>query len=449
MSIEPTHWALGIGQATQLAATPLDSMRNALAGRAVTWTNSNPAVASVSSTGLVMALTLGQAIITATSENQSAGATITVVGGLVLYTTSAGGNHTCGVTPDSVAYCWGNNSSGQLGNGSMTSSSTPMRVLGGVRFGVVSAGGNHSCGSIDGAMVCWGDNSFGQLGDGTLTNSAVPVKVLGGLQFQAISAGDRHTCGVTINTAVYCWGDNSFGQLGNGTMTRSAVPVAVGGLNTQVSAGSNHTCSDFALSTIAKGQVSCWGDNSSGQLGDGTTNTASVPVTSSIANSVAGVSAGARYTCALYYSGDAFCWGDNSSGQLGNGKLTSSATPVAVAGGIRFDAAGLRAGTSHVCGGNFARMVYCWGNNSSGQLGDGTTVNRAQPVAVLGGLINKNDRESLSAGGAHTCMATESTPALNGGAGGPAYCWGDNRFGQLGNGTTTNSPIPVLVAHPP
>lgn len=442
VSAQPSNSELGINQGVQLVATPEDSMGNPLPGRAVIWASSNTAVATVTSTGLVMALSVGQATITATSEMQSGTAAITIVTGIVLAQVSAGGSHTCGVSPYGVpyaTYCWGDNSSGQLGNGTTTNSATPVPVSGGFNVGAVSAGGNHTCGiGYDGAAYCWGDNSFGQLGDGTNTNRTAPVAVLGGLQFNILSAGNGYTCGVTFASAAYCWGNNSFGQLGNGTTTNSAVPVAVSGEYSQISAGSDHTCTDFVLSMLDIGQMYCWGDNSSGQLGNGTTTNSSLPIAPMVGNSVYSMTAGANYTCAVNFDGGTFCWGNNSVGQLGNGTMTNSAIPVAVAGGLQFNSFSLTAGTMHICGISFGKVAYCWGGNSFGQLGDGTTTNRAQPVAVAGALPGYY---SLSAGGGHTCVVTDSP--------GPAYCWGNNNFGQLGNGTSTNSPLPVLVANAP
>ena len=142
---------------------------------------------------------------------------------------SAGLSHTCGVTPSGATYCWGDNGYGELGNGTTTSSATPVAVSGGLTFAAVSAD-NQTCGvTRSGAAYCWGQNRDGELGNGTETNSTTPVAVSGGLTFAVISAGVDHTCGVTSSGAAYCWGLNRNGQLGNGTETNSATPVAVSG----------------------------------------------------------------------------------------------------------------------------------------------------------------------------------------------------------------------------
>jgi alpha-tubulin suppressor-like RCC1 family protein len=181
---------------------------------------------------------------------------------------TGGGAHTCGVTAGSVAYCWGLNSDGQLGDGTTTNHLTPVPVAGGLRFHQVAAGFFQTCGVTTNNMAyCWGRNSDGQLGDGTATNRSLPVPVAGGLRFRQVSAGDFHTCGVTTGSEAHCWGRNLGGQLGDGTTIDRPTPVAVaGGLRFRlVGLGSNHSCG-VTTSHVAY----CWGFNDVGQLGDGT-----------------------------------------------------------------------------------------------------------------------------------------------------------------------------------
>ena len=179
------------------------------------------------------------------------------------------GGHTCGVTAAGAAYCWGNNSNGQLGDGTTTPRLSPVLVAGGVSFAAVSAGESHTCGvTAAGAAYCWGDNFFGQLGDGTTTRRLSPVLVGGGVTFAALRAGNVHTCGVTAAGAAYCWGYNVYGELGDGTTTdRSSPELVAGGVSfAAVRPGAAHTCG-----VTAAGAAYCWGSNGSGQLGDGTT----------------------------------------------------------------------------------------------------------------------------------------------------------------------------------
>ena len=370
---------------------------------------------------------------------------------------AAGGAHTCGLTGAGTAYCWGFNDDGQLGNGTNTGpdscsgyscSTTAITVSGGLSFRALAAG-YHTCGLTSaGTAYCWGQNDEGQLGVGTATGpgtcgidghacSTLPLPVTGGLDFDALATGGWHTCGLTSSGAPYCWGLNDFGQLGDGSTTNSSTPVAVsGGLSFSALASGpsrGHTC---ALTTA--GAAYCWGANSSGQLGNGSTTNSSIPVAVSGGLSFSALATGSAlgdtqsgHTCGLTSAGVAYCWGENTLGQLGNGSTTNSSTPVAVSGGLTFST--LASGRDHNCGLTSAGAAYCWGGNGLGQLGNGSTTSSSTPVAVSGGL----SFTALATGEFHTCGLTSA---------GAAYCWGRNIFGQLGDGTTTNSSVPVPVA---
>ncbi len=359
---------------------------------------------------------------------------------------TAGGGHTCVVTTAGGVKCWGRNLSGQLGDGTTTSKSFPVDVLG-LASGVaaVDAGGDsgvgHTCVvTTAGGAKCWGSNFCQQLGDGTAINRSTPVDVSGLTSgVAAIAAGGHsgvaHTCALTTAGGVKCWGDNFWGHLGDGTTINRSTPVDVSGLKSGVAAISSggpdwpngpHTC---AVTTA--GGVKCWGNNYMGQLGAPTTETchsniwpcSTTPVdVPGLTSGVVDVAAGRGYTCALTTAGGVKCWGRNSWGQLGDGTTTSRSTPADVSG-LTSGVAAIAAGSgAHTCALTTAGGVKCWGHNDWGQLGDGTTIDRSTPADVLG---LGSGISAVDAGAVHTCALT----AANG-----VKCWGHNVYGDLGDG---------------
>jgi alpha-tubulin suppressor-like RCC1 family protein len=358
---------------------------------------------------------------------------------------AAGQYHTCALTVDGAVKCWGVNWYGQLGNNSSQDSSTPVDVVGlGSGVSAITAGYDHSCAIAAGGQArCWGNNTYGQLGDNSTITRRTPANVFGlGSGVTAIDAGIYHTCAAVAGGALQCWGRNSQGQLGNNTTTSSSAPVAVVGLDTgvtAVAAGSQHTCA------LAGDGVKCWGSNSSGQLGDGTTARKLVPVNVILLPPGAiAIAAGSAFSCALVPSADGslplsgggtMCWGWNTFGQLGDGTTSSSTTPVQVSG-LTTGVMGISAGAGHVCtaiNSAAGAATKCWGHNDYGQLGDGTTTRRSVPVYTLG---LEADMRALEAGWRHTCALT---------VGGGVRCWGNNTFGQLGDGTMEPRGAPVDV----
>jgi alpha-tubulin suppressor-like RCC1 family protein len=374
---------------------------------------------------------------------------------------------TCVVLDSGSVSCWGENASGGLGNGSTTSSLTPVAVSlpAGRRATAVSAGDQdeYACAVLeDGSAACWGNDLYGQLGNGATTNSSIPVLVSlpAGDKVVAISASDNHACAVLDNSSVACWGRNANGELGNGTTTDSPTPVTVelsapsriaDGVNaresdmsapvipsardlqaTAISAGLFSTC---ALSAI--GSVTCWGGNASGELGNGTTIASSNPVAVSLpaGRKATAISAGGPHACAVLDDGSVTCWGDNNYGELGNGTNTNSSNPVAVALPAGRVATAISAGGQHTCAILDDGSVTCWGDNNYGELGNGTNTNSSTPVAVT--LPAGEKVTAISSGENDSCALLDD---------GSVTCWGENGDGALGNGTTTDSSTPVVVA---
>jgi alpha-tubulin suppressor-like RCC1 family protein len=349
---------------------------------------------------------------------------------------AAGALHTCALTTAGGVKCWGDNSSGQLGDGSGTDRLTPVDVST-LTSGVaeVAAAEDHTCAlTIGGGVKCWGANHQGQLGDGTTADRVTPVNVTGLTSgVTAIAAGNLYSCALTTGGGVKCWGWNQQGQLGDGTTTTRLTPVGVSGLTSGVvaiaTADFAHTC---AITT--GGGVKCWGDNTYGQLGDGTTTTSLTPVdVSGLTSGVAAIAVGYAHSCALTTAGGVKCWGNNPSGQLGDGTINiDRLTPVDVSG-LTSGIAAIAAGAAHTCALTSGGGTKCWGDNTYGQLGDGTTTTRLTPLDVAGWTGGVGN---IAAGQVHTCSRTTS---------GGARCWGRNEHGQLGDGTTMDRLTPVDV----
>ena len=361
-------------------------------------------------------------------------------------TISAGAYHSCARLPDGKVVCWGRDDHGELGNGATASSSVPVEVSVLTKTTAISAGGgyyryygDHSCALIpSGTIECWGYNDDGELGNGTQADSNTPVTVSGIANATQVAAGDFGTCALLTDGTVDCWGYNSSGELGDGSMQHghaasdgfdvSPIPVQVTGITnaTQLSSGAGHVCA-----LLSGGSVSCWGDNSYGEVGDGTTENRSAPVqVDGITNAIQVSAGGWSHSCVLLSGGTVECWGYNNHGELGNGTTTESDTPVLVSSIT--NATEISAGAYQTCALLSNGKVECWGRNDHGQLGNGTTADSSTPVEVR----DIKNATQISSGGGHTCAVLSS---------GKVECWGYNNNGQLGDGTTTNSSTPVSV----
>lgn len=391
------------------------------------------------------------------------------------YKLVGGLGHACALSNGKV-YCWGDNTYGQLGDGTNTSRTNPVQVggsLNNLSVTDISAGGSHSCAIANGRAYCWGNNGTGRLGNGNTTNQSSPVAVSttsGAMLTRtvtAIASGGYHTCAIADNRA-YCWGRGNEGQLGNSspananndTAYSSSVPVAVGGGSTAVSyitAGSNHSCA------ITGGLGYCWGGTAKppssnpchgGRIGDNSdcNGNKNAPVAVNAAGVLSGriltqIVAGGSHTCAIA-DGRAYCWGYNNQGQVGDGTTISRLVPVAVSTSGSSQLPSTATVTSIATGifsndGEYETCAvaegkgYCWGYNNYGQLGTGTSVaSSSVPLAVSSsGVLSGKYMTEIVSGSPFAC----------GIANGRAYCWGKNNFGQLGNGTTTNVNVPYRV----
>lgn len=379
---------------------------------------------------------------------------------------TAGSSHTCAIMTSGSMYCWGYNGSGQLGaiTGNTNSDSIAALVRDGdkpaaMNFVTVSAGSNHTCGiTADSLAYCWGYNGNGQLGTGTNANAVTPVLVSGGLKFKSIAAGSNHTCAVTGNGStvatknqVYCWGYNNSGAVGDsGSASSLTTPVRVkwpdalkngasgdtGVKVLQVTTGYQHTCA-----IIATGAAYCWGYNYFGQLGDGAVLTSGgnganrlAPGSAAGAFTWSSISAGSYHTCGVRSTGAIYCWGYNYYGQLGDntGGIFSTAdnkSSPALVSALSWQS--VSAGSYHTCGILSSGGGYCWGNNGSSQVGVGSaTTTFNTPQELSGGLVFTN----ISSGGSHSCGRTATG----------MYCWGSGSSGQLGSPGNQKT-VPTLI----
>ena len=438
---------------------------------------------------------------------------------------SIGQSHYCARKTDGSLWCWGWNAAGQLGDGTLVDSYTPVEVtaLGhavssvsagsqatcalktdgtlwcwgweyggptptqvaslGANVDEVSAGGGHTCARTgDGALWCWGQNNDGQLGDGNTRYRDAPVQVTAAVGFLHVAAGDGFTCAVQVGAKLSCWGENELGQLGLGSPSIQVAPLAVASLGTdgaQLTSGLGSFCA-----RKTNGSAWCWGDNLAGQPDDGPTGYRPSPVEvvaldHSVAQ-VAGGSGGATCTvttdggvwcwgsisnasgnfdalpvpfqvvglptnlvevavgwghaCARAVDGTLWCWGRNDNGQVGDGSdAFFREMPVQVSA-LGAEVAEVATAGIHTCARKIDGMLWCWGSNDAGQLGDGTTTDSATPLPVT--PLGANVRQVSTSSSNYTCACL---------ADGTAWCWGENYSGQLGDGTTSQRSTPVQV----
>ena len=343
---------------------------------------------------------------------------------------AVGNYHNLIVKQDGTLWAWGTNYYGELGDGTTTSQKSPMQVPGMVGMADVAASLGHSLAlKQDGTVWAWGLNEYGQLGIGSaeVIDHSVPVVVPGFNGVTDVSASPMHTVALKDDGTVWAWGTNLGGQLGDGTQTDRTSPVRTQGL----AGASAVAAGGFFSMALQSGGVSAWGVNAAGQLGDGTNEDRKSPVQVTDLSGITAIAAGYEFALALKNDGSVWAWGKNDYGQLGNCSGGASSTPVQVQG-LTGKAIAVAAGHSHGVALLDDHTVWAWGYNFFGQLGDGSETNRCTPVRVkdLGGV------KAIAGGIGHTLAVTQ---------GGSVWAWGSNVFGELGDGRYESSNVPVEV----
>ena len=365
-------------------------------------------------------------------------------------TLSSGSSSNCAILDDGNVTCWGWNYYGQLGDGTTTNQNSPIQPWSpsvGRTAVSVSFGGSHMCTLLDdGKVSCLGFNLFGQIGDGSNNNKNTPTTTSSfgaGRKAIQISSGQHHTCAILDDGTVSCWGYNWYGQLGDGTNGNSAnknTPTQTSSLGAgrtaiAISSGQSHTCA-----LLDNGSVTCWGDNTDGQIGDGTNSNRNSPVQTStfgIGRTAVAISSGNSHTCALLDDKSVSCWGNNGNGRLGDGTTTKRNTPTLTSAfGTGRTVIAVSSGGYHSCALLDDQSVSCWGDNSNGQLGDGTTNNRYTPTPISSFGAGKSSI-GISLGTAHTCSLLDDTSVS---------CWGDGSHGEIGDGTMNNRNSPTQTS---
>ena len=351
-----------------------------------------------------------------------------------------GYEHTCGITQEGRLFCWGNNYYGQLGDGTYVNKNAPTQVGTDTDWETVAAGYFHTCATrSDKSLLCWGKNDRGQLGDPTFNNKKrnVPGVVLSMVpwKWDKIALGAAFSCGSVVDMdGLFCWGANDNGQLGDQTKEDKLVPTRVSSSDVPrwpgYSAGADHMCGISGINSY----LYCWGNNTSGQFG------IDMPLKSDspyIVSSVGwlNVASGERHSCGIDVKRGLYCWGNNLYGQLGMGTKTAKEKPSPLFTMDAYSWDRLAAGSYHNCASISAKPeLFCWGNNTHGQIGDGTREDRLVITAVKPADVSY--WKLYDAGGSHTC-AIDNNDKL--------WCWGNNYFGQVGEGTSEDKLSPVMV----
>lgn len=344
---------------------------------------------------------------------------------------TVGDLNACYVLSTTNVKCWGYNDKGVVGDGTFDDATTPKDVVGLTGVSSLSAGQGICAVTTTGGLKCWGVSRV----NGTMNDSSTATDFPGlSSGVASVSAGGGQACAVLTSGALKCWGRNMNGELGDGTTTDSLTPVQVSGLTSGVASvtlGDRHVCA-----LLTSGSVKCWGKNQSGQMGNGLIDQATIyqapTQVTGLTSGVVAITAGMEFNCALLSTGGVKCWGRGDDGQLGDGTNGNATTAVQVSG-LTSGVVAISAGDTYVCALMDSGAVKCWGNNLSGQLGDGTETSSNVPVDVIG---LDAPAKAVSTGGGQTCVLIDVNDVR---------CFGANYYGGLGNGTEIDSSTPVKV----
>jgi alpha-tubulin suppressor-like RCC1 family protein len=333
---------------------------------------------------------------------------------------AAGGDSSFGIKSDGTLWDCGNNNYGQLGDGTIANRNTLTQVGTDANWKTISAGSIHAVAlKTDGTLWAWGQNGGGQLGDGTNMDKSSPTLISAETNWQSISAGGYHSVAIKTDGTLWAWGYNGTGQLGDGTHTDILIPTQIGSDTNWkiVTGGAYHT---IAIKT--DGTLWAWGYNPYGQIGDGTNFWSSIPVQIGTETNWKSISAGAYHTLAIKTSGTLWAWGQNVNGRLGDGTTIDRNSPEQIGTDTNWQI--VRAGGNHTIAMKSNGTLWAWGSNGNGQLGDGTTFDKSVPT-LIGAETNW---QTIAVGGYHTVGIKLA---------GLQFCsTGENSQGQLGDGTT-------------
>lgn len=420
LEIEPAAVTLDLEFTQQFTTVQRDASGNVWDPQPVIWIgSSDQGVLQLGGAGLARAVGPGAAVVSAYVAGIKATASVTVPPLRFAQVSSPGPS--CGITEAQLAYCWGENTSGQLGDSTTEWHPTPNPVAGGLLFRQISAAGDVVCAlTPEGVAYCWGWGVAGALGDGvdSVHKRYVPTPVVGGHTFASVHVGGWSTCALTAAGFPYCWGGIAEGR---------SVPTPVVGGHTFISL----SVGSAVCGVTPDGVAYCWGNNNGGQLGDGSTTDRSEPTPVSGGLVFQSISAGGGHTCGVGVGGAAFCWGYNSQGELGDGTYTDRLVPTRVASDSLFHSVHAVGGIT--CGLTTGSVAYCWGGNfPGGALGQPPNELHDSPVPV-------------PVTGNHTFLWLDALCGKDA-ADELVYCWGGNTYGRLGIGTyTLGSYIPVPI----